>query len=239
MSEQLKPNQVALPSREHISAMQVTNLLSIFGAMGNFLIYSANVEEEKGGKLDGGVRMAAESTLVKVCAKLEEVIDEKPRWTAATYNDLESHLANIYKENARMLGAQAAAYEEVISPHYRLKPSLVKMTDGTWIAFCGDPTNLDNALVGAGVSPQNALEAFDALFKGQIPEHLAKWIAEREASIAAGGPPLEFKQQETQQPKNETASVDEERPGNPEKTPRKRNVNRRNRPDNGPDGKLS
>jgi hypothetical protein len=226
-------NNNPLPGRDMINQAQVNSVLHIFGATASVLLQSANLEEESGGKLDGGARTAVEATLIKACDRLDALLDDVPRWTLEISNSLEAKLAVIYDENARMLSAQADAYAEITSPHHRLKPQMVKLEDGTWVAFCGDPTNLDNAMVGAGTCPQNALEAFDALFKGEIPPHLAEWLSQREASIAAGAPPLEFKQQQQQNDEKKSKPLDESRPEKPENAPKKRKLTWKHRPSDG------
>lgn len=224
-----------LPGRDMINQVQVNSVLQIFGAAASVLIQSENLEEDRGGKLDGGTKAAIESTLIRACARLDNLLEDEPRWTLEIGNSLEAKLSEIYTQNARMLSEQANAYAEFSAPHTRLQPQLVHMSDGTWIAFCGDPSNLDNALVGAGNCPDNALKAFDALFKGEVPAHLAKWITDREASIAAGGPPLEFKQQ--QQP-NEKTTLDEKRPEHPPAPAGRRKQHPRNSKKAGPDGAV-
>jgi len=224
-----KNNQIQLPSRESISSFQITNLLNTFTILGNFLNHSIAIDSENttGGPRDGGVRAAVETTLINVCDRLDQVMAEKGRFDLATQNNLETQLSEGFKQNIRMLSAQAEAYEEIVSPHHRLKPTLVKIGPGSWLAFCGDATNLDNALVGMGDCPARAIDAFDALFKGQVPAHLTEFLKAREKSINQdlGTPPLEWSNFKPKS--NEKNTLDDSRNNPIENPPSKRRKPRR------------
>ncbi len=186
-----EPKTVQLPSRESVSAMQITSLLNMLTIVGNYSIH-AQMSETEGGAQDGGVKCAVESTIINLCNRLDEVLAEHGRFDLSNQDSLENHLGDTYKMNTRMLLAQAIAYEEIISPHHKLKPHIVKLGPGNWLAFAGDINNLDNAICGMGAYPEQAIQAFDELFKGKLPEHLKEWAAACEAAAVAGQPVPEF-----------------------------------------------
>jgi hypothetical protein len=230
---------VAIPSRETISSMQVANLLNTFSVLSSFLLHSRYRPDDEvvpGGALDGGVKCAIESTLINLCSRLDFVIAEPGRFDMADQHNLENYLAEAYKQNARMLSAQADAYAEITTPHYRLKPSLIKMAEGSWLAICGDLQNLDNALVGMGDCPQKAIEAFDAIFKGAVPEHLKAFLAARESD-----PTIEYNTYtQTKNEKNSnTSSVDRATNSNPGDDEGKRRTTRKHRKHPGTDPEIS
>lgn len=170
-----------LPNREAATQAQLNSLLGVFNMTSQFLIAARmqEIQQPEGGKMDGGAISSAEATIMKVCDKLDEIMDEKARWSLDTQLTLEKALTEAYTENANMLREQAAAYQEARSPHAQWKPKLFKLTEtGQWVAIVGDLQDLDNSLVGLGDNPQQALEAFDELFRGQVPGHLRKLLEE-------------------------------------------------------------
>lgn len=235
--EKTTPKTVALTSRESVNAMQITNLLNMFTVTTSFLLNAQHSTDETpvGGPNDGGVRASVETTLMNLCARLDTMLAEPGRWDMNTQANLESNLNACYKQNTEMLAAQTAAYAEINSPHYRLKPAIIKLGPKEWLAFCGDATNLDNALVGMGDCPQKAIEAFDAIFKGEVPEHLKNFLAAREAAITKDNTVLEwdkFKSTQTET-KNEIENLDTARPENTPKPTLKRGSRKSNRKDGG------
>jgi hypothetical protein len=232
-------NTVTLPSRESINAMQITNLLNIFSLLTAYLVQAKLTDAESdyhGGKQDGGVKCAVETTVINLCSRLDEALTEPGRWDLHAQNNLESTLIECYKQNTRMLRAQADGYEEIVSPHHRLKPMLVKMGND-WIAFCGDINNIDNAIVGIGTYPEQAIKAFDELFRGGVPEHMKPWLAAQEKALLAGKPVPSFFTDETKH-KNETDQMDSSRPEHVDRPPKRRNIKPRNRRPDGPDSEV-
>ena len=228
------PKAVVLPSREAINSMQVTNLLNILGVASSCLTrIVTDVEDEKrGGANDGGALMAAETTIINVCARLDAMLEEAGRWTLDSQNTLEAQLSALYVANTGMLNAQKAAYDELNSPHARLKPVLLKLGPSEWLAFCGDARNLDNAIVGMGGCPAEAIDAFDAIFKGEVPEHLKAFLAAREAAVAQGQPGTEWTDFQNNKNKNEKHKIEKLDPQGTKdspRMPRKRRDSPRNR----------
>jgi hypothetical protein len=232
-------NTVTLPSRESINSMQVTNLLNTFSLLTAFLVQSRIADanyETKGGPQDGGVKCAVETTVINLCSRLDDILAEPHRWDMDAQNTLESTLVECYKQNTRMLSAQAAGYEEIVSPHHRLKPALVKMGND-WIAFCGDLNNIDNVIIGIGTYPEQAVRAFDELFRGGVPEHMKPWLEAQEKALLAGKPVPPFFTNEPKL-KHETTQVDPSGPQQVDRPPKRRNIKPRNRRPDGADSEV-
>jgi len=232
MSDKSSAPEIPKPTlqpQENITQAQVTHLLNIFIPACNFLLADKMHEADApGGKNDGGARTAIENTVINVCNRFDILLAEEPRWSLANHASLEDAFKQVYSAHARMVTEQANAYAEINSPHHKLKPTLVKIPDGSWVAFLGDLNDINNAIVGVGDCPANAIEAFDAMFAGEVPEKLRKWLASR-------GVTLDNKT-EQQQSNEQTQSVDITRLEGPETTPGVRKVKPRNRQRPGTDG---
>jgi hypothetical protein len=218
-----------LQPQENITNAQVSNLLSIFIPAFNFMLANPEVEQTHGGKNDGGARAAVETTLINICNRFDAIIADEPRWTLTNHGSLEDSFKQVYQQHARMLSEQANAYAEINTPHARLKPSLLKLPDGSWVAFLGDLNDINNAVVGTGTCPANAVAAFDAMYSGEVPKELQEWLAARGVDL---NKPTEQKTNE------QIKTVDGTGLERPESPPGKRKVKPRNRKGLGPDGQV-
>jgi hypothetical protein len=211
-----KQQQAVIPNRENVTTAQMQNLLSVLSHTANFLIASqmhGPQDDDTGGTaLDGGAKCAVETTIINVCSRLDAVLADGDRWNVTEHLKTEQALRSAYEQQGKMLEAQAAAYAEITTPHHRYKPQLVRMPDKTWLAFAGNPDDLDNALCGIGDSPKQALEAFDELFSGRVPEHLAGWLAAREAAETAGQKPPSVEEYTQSQQNKKTESNEKNTP---------------------------
>ena len=168
---------IAAPNKDNATTSQISNLLQIVGVLTACMTAA---EDYQGGKLDGGTKAAISGTIIEVCNRLGQMMGEKSRWDIGEYVGLTNEMKKMYEENTKLIVAQRAAYEDATSPHARYKPSLVKLGNGKWLAIAGDLGNIDNALVGIGDYPEQAVEQFDALFKGKVTPELAKFLADNQ-----------------------------------------------------------
>lgn len=173
----------SLPNRENIIGSQINNLLSIFIQAGNFLvasqIHGPRTDDDgsaRGGAIDGGAKCAVETTMINLCDRFDAILKEESRWSLDTQRGLEESVKALYDAQTAALRAQEAAFKESHAPHTKYNPKIVKMLDGSWLAFHGNPADLENALCGVGDCPASALEAFDALFAGQVTTNLREWL---------------------------------------------------------------
>lgn len=160
--------------RDSVTHSQLSALLGTLATM-NGVLAALDASEQEGGKTDGGVRMAVENTMVGVCDRIDSLVADTQRWTMEKRNELEATMIETHKSIQR-------ANEMLIAPHARFKPKLAQLSDGSWIVFLGEITDLDHALLGAGESPRAAIKAFDMLFNGEIPPELMHWIKQRDSN---------------------------------------------------------
>lgn len=167
---------------------QVHILLSIGQMMGSLMIQ--NNDENTPSTLSDEARLAAEATFIKVCDALDNIVGDKRRWGVDFQLALEkqfsdgnaAQLALMEAERARAV-AQRMAAQEISSPHFRYKPDLYTLDDGTWAAYIGDPNDLESGILGTGGNPAEALQAFDRVFQGELTEQMKKLLAQREEQI--------------------------------------------------------
>jgi len=197
-----KPNkpQIPFPQRDIATANQIGNLIQVGSfAMNSILVHQQNGTEPQHRKeMDGGCKASAETLFIKVCSKLEDILDDADRWNFDIQNSLEGKLEQMYDQNLLFLAEQTKAAKNVNTPHFCYKPFLQRLPDGQWIAFIGDLEHVEDSIVGIGLTPKDALEAFDSLFTGDpMPDNLVAWLAERDA--------------QEQQQKEQNESVDRRR----------------------------
>lgn len=184
-NQQPKKPQIPFPQRDIATGNQISNLIQIGAfAMNSMLVgQNQNTEPHQDRKaLDGGCKSSAESVFIKVCSKLEDLLDDSDRWNFNIQNSLEGKLEQMYDQNLLFLAEQTKSAREVNTPHFCYKPILMRLDNGQWIAYIGDLDHAEESIVGIGITPKDALEAFDCLFTGDpMPDNLVAWLAERDA----------------------------------------------------------
>lgn len=168
-----------IPSRDAVTALQVSTVLNIIQVIGPFLeravVDPAN-PHVPGGAIDGGARMAAEATLIKACSRLDAVLEDKERWSMQIQNVMELQIVKMLSEQISFYQAQTLASRTLVLPHIQHHPSLARSEGGTWVAFIG-PINKPTVF-GIGATPELAMIDFDASFRGEVTESQLKYLAE-------------------------------------------------------------
>ena len=175
---------IPIQSREQVTQTQVGTVLSTIATM--IPLMGMRHDEMDGGAMDGGTKEAVQATLITACRRLDMLLEDDSRWGIQGHDRLENHLAGLYHEHAKTLRLQQQQIYELAKPHIRHNPQLGRLNDGSWIAFLGDINDINNAIVGVGGCPAQALEAFDEMFNGRVPSHLQAWIAVREEALQNG-----------------------------------------------------
>jgi hypothetical protein len=170
--ENNKRPTIVLQTREVMTQAQVMPILHMVQALVSCLNGPAFMTDETTRKdLDGGVKSAMESTIIRACGRLDAILGEDSRWTIS-----ESPVEKYLSTQSALAEAQMKLTQHAMKPHQRHKPALIKMSDGNWCAMLGDVDDLDNAITGIGRTPQEALDAFDGMFTGQIPPALLDFL---------------------------------------------------------------
>lgn len=226
---------IPIPSCEQVTNLQVSTLLSSLATLLPFYRrngrWDSDDDSTSVSRTDGGAQMAMEATIVNICDRLDSIVTDTSRWSMEATNNLERHLAMLYTEHAKTLKLQQQQLYELGRPSTRHSPSMYRLRDGSWLAILGRIEDIDNAIVGVGGSPEQALEAFDEMFKGKIPSHLQAWMSVREAAINENLQPPTKEQYDKE--------VDNSRSGRPEKDEGGGPEPRENRGSAGPDEKSS
>jgi hypothetical protein len=173
---------IPIQSRDQVTQTQVGTVLSAIVTVLPLL----NRHEAFNNQMDEGTVAVVEGTLINACDRLNKILNDDSRWGIEGQCRLENHLANFYHEHTKTLKLQQQQIYELAKPHTRHNPQLGRLNDGTWIAFLGDIDDINNAIVGVGGCPAQALEAFDEMFNGRVPSHLQAWIAVREEALQNG-----------------------------------------------------
>lgn len=170
--------QLIFPNREAVTTGQLQNAITVCS-----MAVTALINPWKGFVADGDetpkvpeARIALENTLIKACDRLDKILSDDRRWSIDYQMGLEDEFKKSHAFNLKFLEAQSAAAEEVASPHFQHRPKLAKSADGKlWVAILGDESDVSNAVVGMGRTPEEALAEFDKNFKGKenSPEVIA------------------------------------------------------------------
>ena len=182
----MKPSSpiVPLSRTETTTATQVNTLLQILQTT---VMPISNFQLPDGWKgtpeLDGGVKAAMETTAVKVCDRLNEIIEDSKRWGSGDFEAIEKSVSEYYQAAAELTTAQAELQKEVQTPHFRYRPVLIRLEHDIWVAVVGSTIR---GLVGIGATPAEAIQSFDQVFTGEIPPPIMAWLEAHEAAIRAG-----------------------------------------------------
>jgi|SRR6185295_9539333 len=203
-------SKVPFPQRDVVTYNQISNLIQVGSFAVSSMIAGNHAEPQKSIELDGGCKSSAETLFIKVCDKLDDILNDTDRWTFDSQHTLEGKLEKIYDQQSVFIEEQTKAAREVNTPHFSYRPILNRLpVTGEWLAYIGDLEDLDNAVVGIGKTPREALEAFDSLFTGDpMPDKLVEWLQERQMQL------------EQQIGKTNEQSVDDKRTGASRKTKR-------------------
>jgi len=177
---------IPIPSQEMVTGAQLANLLNVAGFMVRAMEGQAESMFEQGSvsAIDGGAKMAAETTFVKVCQRIEEIIEDKWRWKTVERDALIVASLDMVRQNTEFLKIQAESAASVLRPSWRLNPALAKLAGGLgWAVVLGDIADPDNAIIGVGETPEDAYRAFDDLFAGKTNEKMKNWAMAREKEI--------------------------------------------------------
>lgn len=160
-----EPPQVSmLPRREHLTAVQIGNMLSVLNMLGAFLKQS---DEESYGKPehDGGVKSAVAASVYHALNRLDSIITDNSRWGMESHLHMERLIAANLKASIDVAESHQRTQELLRCPHISMQPTLRRLDDGSWIAWVG---GIEDELVGFGPTPIDALLSFDRVVLGDI-----------------------------------------------------------------------
>lgn len=177
MAQQRQPTAtLVFPNRENVTTGQIQNVLQICNTAVTGLInpWRGFVGDDDSSPKNSEARIALENTLIKACDRLDKILGDDQRWSIDYQKGLEDEFKRSHSENLKFLESQRRASEEISSPHFQWKPTLMKSQDGKlFSAFLGEPEN--PYVIGIGRSLEEALEEFDKDFCGKqkSPEVIA------------------------------------------------------------------
>jgi len=228
---------VALSTRESINAQQINLLLQTAQSLvGCLRLPGVDWNAEQPRELDGGAKIALEQSLIRVCARIDDVMTNPERWTFEPISGLEKKMSEMYEQHTALLKAQTNLAEQSAKPHMRYRPNLV-LHNGIWIAILGSLQDVDNSVIGIGSSPLEALANFDGFFAGKMPDSVVNWLRLVEEAHSRGEPTPPFKSPIDNEESNQSSQLDQTGNSNSDQTPGTGENSPGDRPDAGPDDK--
>lgn len=158
--------KVPIPHRDEVTARQMGTLLQAAATLYPVLLNRDPDKETN----NGSALEAAEATFMKICDRIDTLVDDADRWSLNQQRTLEMQLSQLYAQHSALLETQKASCELLAAPHTIHKPSLMKLEDGTWMAILGSLTALEHSVCAAGNTPAEALMAWDAVFTGVMQQ---------------------------------------------------------------------
>lgn len=174
---------------------QIGMLLAICGSMGQALVNmepdATNVPQETPERTEA--QLAAEVTFIKACDRLDGIIDDPRRWGTEyqftlerQYNERHQKQLGAIEAEKRFSEQRTKTATEIATPHFRYRPALIPMEDGTWMAFLGRVDDMSTGIFGMGANPEAALESFDESFAGNLSPAVQEWLKTRETDLDDG-----------------------------------------------------
>jgi hypothetical protein len=198
-------SQLIFPNAEATNANQIQNLLNI-GAFAMHALVQPGLDEQPNipgtrPELPKEARIAAENTFVKVLEIFDGMLADSCRWSLDTQKKMAARFDEAHALNLKYLESQAEFAHTMNLPHFRFKPTLMRLKDGRMLAMIGSVDDLDNAIVGIGASAAEALQRFDETFDNGVPANMAEWLARREKALEEEKTPEPYpiKNEQTQQ----------------------------------------
>lgn len=184
--------QVNINSRELVTRFQLESLLQVMGMMSSALghFYHSSAQEDGGVPKDTPripeALIAVENTLQNACERLDEIIKDHDRWDLSFQLEVERKYKAAQALQMEVLKNQNKVAIEVISPHFRYRPTILRGVDGSWVAFLGNMDEMDQGVLGVGETAQDAMEAFDDAFRGVTNPKVLAWLEQREQNAETG-----------------------------------------------------
>lgn len=210
-----------VPIRDAATAQQINTLLSVFSVTATALASVTRLELDMENNdedpdlvasITSEARTAVENTLIRCLGRIDKVLDDESRWSMKHQDRIESDRQELVDAQLKLQKAQAALATEMTMPHFRYRPHVCRALDGDWVAFIGDPNDLNNAIVGAGKTPQAAIDDFDKKFGEPMPQLVTDWLDKYEQQLNDGVQPDPFPtltQNEVDTRASEPAGADE------------------------------
>jgi len=167
-----------------VTSEQVELLLRTLMTMANAIaVVTHSSEDDK--TPEGGAIQALEASMIQVCNRLDLITANDDRWSLQSQKESEQRLATAQNAQIDFMRAQTATAKELGTPHFRYRPTIQRLEDGTgWTAFLGDPeANPGSVIAGIGRSPEEALLNFDEIFRGHVPPHMVEWLIAHEQAV--------------------------------------------------------
>lgn len=175
--------QESIPSRDSTTVTQISALLAVANQLQPYLLLPhPDVDDENSRnppKLNGEALIAATSTFIKTCEALDQIVSDATRWSLAQSDALYHAATAAQNQHKAFLLAQTQAAQAIKRPAYQLRPTLA-VFENNYIAYWGDITVEDAAIIGRGLTPEAALADFDAAFQ-RSPDKQVRLIFETEA----------------------------------------------------------
>lgn len=161
-----------IPNRESIAEQQVNTALSMLHALMPYILAPHRDPLNPPKELDGGTECAVAATFIKICSRLDAMLDDPTRWKLEDHDKLYAAILESHRVQQVFVKEQIEAAKVVQRPSYQLKPTLAVAPDNSYVAYWGNIKEAGGALIGKGNTPAEALSDFDKAFHRMPSEQL-------------------------------------------------------------------
>jgi len=163
-----KVRPVFAPPRDTVTAQQIATLINAARGLVGCLHHPD--ETPIGGPTDGGIQLAVEASVNRICSRIDELVADDSRWSMKDQETLEKDMSFMLKNQGQAAIAHRRALEATQLPQFKVRPLLVKLTSEAWVAYLGDIEDRDDCIVAIGTYPQEAFNNFDKVYLGMSSE---------------------------------------------------------------------
>lgn len=171
-------------NREQIVAQQVGTLIALASTYTNALKILVPGDEDA--SVGTKARYSLETTLMAVNNRVESILADESRWNMQNYDDLAIRLRELYSKQRELFETQQELAEAQMAPHNLLGAQYIKLPNGAWAVWVGNPQLPDGSLVAAGLTLKEAFQNFDAAFDA-VPTDEQRRLYEQAKTWAVDG----------------------------------------------------
>lgn len=124
--------------------------------------------EKASEELDKECHTSACASFIRVCNRIDDIMDDRKRWRLQSFDKLSQALQQLYATQQQLAHEAKVTQFVARRPCMLLRPALAQLPDGRWEASY-------SGLRAIGGTPDEAMDAFDAIYVGQqqlLEEHL-------------------------------------------------------------------
>lgn len=159
-----------MPVKESVSHQQIDQILGVVNCLRPYLLAAPELDGVTPPELDGGAVCAAATTFIKACNRLDIILDDAKRWDLSAHDALYESILKSQAVARELHQNQTITLQNMRKPSVKLRPEFTRVRE-FFVAYYGDLMDEGSLIMGRGLTPQEALDDFDAKFTTGVDGH--------------------------------------------------------------------